>query len=184
LLKFLQIFKIMLKKILISLIFSLLCFQILFAQNEDFSIYRPKYTFERELLKEKGKVLEITLDSDSLAQKTDITALINKWLDYIPPVYVGIKGNFKRIEGWRVQIYRGRSREEASKARQRSYEIFPNATPYMMYSSPTYRVRVGDFLEPHEYQALLKRLKRTFPNAVAVPDIVNIVLLKRDTGKL
>ncbi|MEO1654271.1 MAG: hypothetical protein AAFU64_12060, partial [Bacteroidota bacterium] len=57
-------------------------------------------------------------------------------------------------------------RELASKARQRCYDLFASKlTPYMTYSAPTYRVRVGDFLEPHEYAPYLKILKAEFPKA-------------------
>jgi hypothetical protein len=139
----------------------------------------PKYKIERETYPQKGKIIEIMLNTDTLAQITDITNQLNNVLDYVPPVYK-IESGLKKIEGWRVQIYRGRSREEASKARQKCYEIFPNITPYMIYSAPTYRVRVGDFLEPHEYQIVLKRLKKEFPMVVAVPDIINIIVSRRD----
>jgi hypothetical protein len=147
--------------------------------DEDFSSYRPKYTFEREFLKEKGKILIIELSFDSLAQKTDITLALEKALDY-KPVIIETFAKIRNIEGWRIQVYRGRSREDASKARQRCYELFPNMTPYMVYSAPTYRVRLGDFLEPYEYQTVLKRLKKEFPMAVAVPDIVKVILQKRE----
>jgi hypothetical protein len=149
------------------------------SYEEDFSVYRPKYTFEREMLAQKGKILIIDLEMDSLAQKTDITLALEQALDY-KPVEVVIFTKIRNIEGWRIQVYRGRSREDASKARQRCYELFPNMTPYMIYSAPTYRVRLGDFLEPYEYQTVLKKLKREFPMAVAVPDIVKVVLQKRE----
>jgi hypothetical protein len=173
------------KKLLLILFWSLLVGLSAQAQkrgenfDEDFSVYRPKYTFEREMLAQKGKILIIELPFDSLAQKTDITLALEKALDY-KPVEVVVLTKIRNIEGWRIQVYRGRSREDASKARQRCYELFPNMTPYMIYSAPTYRVRLGDFLEPYEYQTVLKKLKKEFPMAVAVPDIVKVVLQKRE----
>jgi hypothetical protein len=50
----------------------------------------------------------------------------------------------------------------------------------MEYSAPTYRVRVGDFLEIYEYQPILKRLKREFPTAVAVPALIEIIVVGDD----
>jgi hypothetical protein len=147
--------------------------------DEDFSSYRPKYTFERETLAQKGKILIIDLEMDSLAQKTDITLALERALEYRRVEEI-VFTKIRNIEGWRIQVYRGRSREDASKARQRCYELFPNMTPYMIYSAPTYRVRLGDFLEPYEYQTVLKRLKREFPMAVAVPDIVKVILQRRE----
>lgn len=148
--------------------------------DDDLATYRTKYEYKRESFEGKSKIEEIILPFDSASQRYDMTLALNKSLDYVyKPAY---KTDFerKKYEGYRVQIYRGRSREEASKARQRSYELFPNLTPYFIYSAPTYRVRVGDFLEAYEYQPVLKRFKKEFPDAISVPDIVNIVIDNRN----
>jgi hypothetical protein len=58
--------------------------------------------------------------------------------------------------------------------------MYPNLTAYMEYSAPTYRVRVGDFLDQSEYQSVLRRFKRTFPTAISVPAIITIIVDNRD----
>ncbi len=151
--------------------------------EEDFSLYRNHYQFERERYEgaQAGQVIEIVLQFDSTQQNLDITQALNKILDYRAPVYTTTYTR-RTLPGYRIQIYRGRDRNEASRARQRSYELIPNANPYMIYKSPTYRVRVGDFLEPYEYKEVLKILKREFPNALPVPDLVNIVVYNEEDG--
>jgi hypothetical protein len=152
------------------------------SNQEDLSAYRTPYTFERETYQGTGepKSPEIYLQFDTLIQKNDVTKALDALLDYKAPVWSGKIFDKKNFEGFRIQIYRGKSREAASKARQRSYELFPNQTPYMIYSAPSYRVRVGDFLEPAEYQPILKRLKREFPEAMVVPDIITIYIDNRN----
>jgi len=73
-----------------------------------------------------------------------------------------------------VQIYTGTSREEATKARNRSYARFPDVTPHFDYTQPNFRVRVGDFLDRLEAQRVYAGLLAEFPNALIVPDRIEI----------
>ncbi len=146
--------------------------------KEDFARYRKHYDYEREMYTgdNPDQIIEVFLEYDSTTQKFDITERLHAMLDFIPKV---IKPAYesKELAGWRIQIYRGRSREAASRARERCYNMFQNrVTPYLSYSAPTYRVKVGDFLERYEYTEILKALRREFPDAIPVPDKVNIIV--------
>ncbi len=148
--------------------------------SDDFAIYRKQYNYTPERYEgNETLVKEVLLQFDSTTQKADITQQLNEFLD-APPLVVdlGLPEGLIKLDGWRIQIYRGRDRKAASEARQRSYALFPNLTPYMIYNAPRYQVRVGDFLEPYEYQQFLKAFKKEFPTALAVPDVVNIVVEK------
>ncbi len=148
------------------------------ALNEDFSTYRKQYKYQPEKYEgNDATIREIQLSFDSTTQTADITKALNRLLDAVPVIADYVPDDL-RIEGWRIQIYRGRDRREASEARQRSYDMFPNLTPYMIYNAPRYQVRVGDFLEPYEYQPFLKAFKKEFSGALAVPDIVNVIIDK------
>ncbi len=154
--------------------------------QEDYSKYRNKYSFEPERFAgtNTGALQRIELPFDTTSQTQHFTAALNTVLDFIPKRerYEKIIEK-RRFEGWRIQIYRGKSREEASRARNKSYEMFPNLTPYLSYSAPTYRVNVGDFLEPIEYQSILKKLKRVFPKSIATQAIITIIVDNRDNEK-
>lgn len=149
--------------------------KVITSLDEDYTAYHNKYVHDREIFQGQGKTVTIPLEFDSTTQKSDITIALNKALDtkpikVIPPV------ESKIVDGWRIQIYRGRSREMASQARQESYELFSNMTPYIFYRSPTYRVRVGDFLERYECKPYLKAFKRKFPEAVIVRDKITLIV--------
>lgn len=151
--------------------------------QETYAQYRTKYTFEREKYtgNTKSTPQKTTLPFDTLAQKADFTATLNKTLDYVPPIIHVVKPiEKKKFEGFRIQIYRGRNREDAINAKKIAYEMYPNLNAYMEYSAPTYRVKVGDFLEQSEYSTILRRLKRSFPTAISVRAIVTIIIDNRD----
>ncbi len=158
-----------------------------FAQNkneillEDFKSYRPNFSYTFSPSNVEGTWLLRTLPAlDSTARpRLDITQEINRIWDYVPIVETRKTGK-QTVDGWRVQIYRGRSVEEAQKIRERSYGLFPNLTPYLEYRTPTYRVKSGDFLTENEAYPYWKRLKKIFPTALIVPDIVNVVVVDDD----
>ncbi|NJL13376.1 MAG: SPOR domain-containing protein [Microscillaceae bacterium] len=147
--------------------------------SEDWSLHRNTYRYVRPQFEGTPTVLSLHLPYDTTAQKYDLAAMLKRLRDYRPTLFV-FESKKLQIEGYRIQVYRGRSLKEASQARERSYNLFPNLTPYMFYSAPTYRVRVGDFLEPHEYQPFMKILKREFSQAIAVPDIINVFIERED----
>jgi hypothetical protein len=151
--------------------------------QENFSVFRAKYNFEREVYagNTSSEPKRIELPFDTLVQKADFTKDLNAMLDYVPPkVRYTHEIEKRKFEGWRIQIYRGRSREEANNAKKKSYEMFPNLTAYLEYNAPTYRVKVGDFLDPSEFQSILRRFKRIYPTAISVPAIITLIIDNRE----
>ena len=142
--------------------------------KEDLSAERLKYSYSVEKFDGKGLVIDVPSDMSDDEFKFFITEALNSILDNPISKKYGI--HREKYEGYRIQIYRGRSQAMASKARRRSYEIFPHLRPYMEYKSPTYRIKVGNFLEKYEYVKVFKRLKREFPSAMIVPSVVTVTV--------
>ncbi len=78
------------------------------------------------------------------------------------------------ISGYRVQLYVGNTRQEADAAKSYVYQIFPELYPYISYSSPTYRVKAGDFMYRAEADDYLEQIRQQYPAAVVLPDRVEI----------
>lgn len=174
------------KKIVHFFAFCFLLSNFVMAQEENFESIRPKYEpYQRIIYEGESKKIEALLNNDSTLVWQDNTADLNKTLDYIPKEPPPPEVEKKRVEGWRIMIYRGRDREEALSAKRKSYEIFPKHKVYYQYKTPSYKVKVGDFQNSNEYRPIFKRLKREFPEAVVVPDIINLVIInkKDDTKK-
>jgi hypothetical protein len=79
-----------------------------------------------------------------------------------------------RISGYRILLYSGNEREEATKAREHAYRVFQKADLYTKYQAPTFKVSLGDFYERLDAFIALKKLEATFPQAVVVQEIVNL----------
>lgn len=82
------------------------------------------------------------------------------------------------IDGFRVQIYAGNSRQQAMQIRTEVVGAYTDYAAYLIYKQPTFRVRVGDFRNRFEAQKLLNELKAQYPSSFIVPDevLVNPVL--------
>ncbi len=77
-----------------------------------------------------------------------------------------------KVVGFRVQIFSSNNAASAkseanSKARQ-SMSRFPQYRSYVTYSSPYWKVRVGDFRTSQEASAAASSLRGTFGNQVCV----------------
>jgi len=76
--------------------------------------------------------------------------------------------DFIQTSGFRVQIYSSNapkvSKDEAFRLEAEVKERFPDAGTYISFSSPFWRVRVGDFKTQQEANILLESLKKEFPD--------------------
>lgn len=98
----------------------------------------------------------------------DKTLRIQAMLDSMAAV------NFKanHIHGFRILLYSGNDREEAGRAKEAAYRLFPKADVYTAYSAPTFKVRFGDFYTRIDAWQHLLKLKGLFPGAVITNEIV------------
>ncbi len=85
--------------------------------------------------------------------------------------------NNNTFPGWRVQIYFGSGQSahsEASAIKERFYMKFAQSYgAYIVYDSPYFKVRVGDFRTKAEAMSFRERLKPLFSSTWIVKDMVN-----------
>jgi len=140
--------------------------------KDDLSGFRPAYTAEES--KTKNESVGAQPSETKVVAKGkpvgDITQKLNVILDTI----AGTNKNIRYAQGYRVQIYSGTSSEEANRARDRSYSLFPDITPHIVYVQPNFRVRVGDFIDRLEAQRVFVALQAEFPRALIVPERIEI----------
>ena len=113
--------------------------------------------------------------SVSVEQDIRVDSLLSRHID----------GNieYKGIDGFRIQIYRGSSRnarEEANNAKAEFISDFPGIKSYLRFDQPNFfKVRVGDYRTKRDaYPDYLKIVKK-FPNAYIVTDIINFPDLEK-----
>ena len=91
-------------------------------------------------------------------------------------------GSVTRVAGYRVQVFSDNNQRTAkgearSKERQ-IREAYPDYETYIVYNSPFWRLKVGDFRTQHEAEAAADDIKSRFPSFARevriVRDRVNI----------
>jgi hypothetical protein len=86
-----------------------------------------------------------------------------------------INKKYPTVDGYRILVYTGTSSDEAQKNRQLVYAYNSDLNVYTQYKQPSHRVKVGDFTNRVEANYILNDLKQSFPNAMIVPDQINLL---------
>ena len=77
----------------------------------------------------------------------------------------------RHFNGYRIQIYQGSVRKEATEAKTRFLNLFPEVNTYINYSPPNFKIRVGDYRYKFEAISLKKEMEKNgMENFMVVPD--------------
>ena len=129
--------------------------------SEDVSAFRPKIesieTVDKEnAIADKGAYVPPTHDINrEMASIMDSVVVHNMDKMYLT---------------YTIQVYIGRSREEANQIREKVYRILPEEEPVLIYKQPSYKVNVGEYIERVDAYKTLTKLRATFPGAMLVPE--------------
>jgi SPOR domain len=89
------------------------------------------------------------------------------------------------VQGWRIQVINSPDRGKVFAAKAKMLEEFPDWKPYLLYSSPNYKLRVGNFKTQEEAEDAVKQISRIFPSGIyVIPDVIELKLIdlpKADT---
>jgi len=81
------------------------------------------------------------------------------------------------VQGFRIQVMNSPDRARVFAAKARVFEQFPDWKPYLLYQSPNYKLRVGNFKTQEEAQDAMKQLAKIFPTGVyVIPDLIELKL--------
>lgn len=83
----------------------------------------------------------------------------------------------KGVDGYRVQIFQG-NKADAFKTKADFMQKYPNCNVYVLFITPDFRVRVGDFRTRSEAIKTKYSIEKDFPNPYIVDDIINFPELK------
>ncbi len=87
-----------------------------------------------------------------------------------------IEVNNNKFDGWRVQIYFGsgqKAMSQAQNAKKKFLIRYGNKNgAYIVYDSPFFKVRVGDFRTKAEAMYFKSQIEKTFPQSWVIPDKV------------
>lgn len=77
------------------------------------------------------------------------------------------------IRGYRVQVLNTNNRLLANKTKAELYTRFPSQKVYILYRSPFFRVRIGNFKDRKDAESLMHAINNMFSSGVyVVPDLI------------
>ncbi len=90
--------------------------------------------------------------------------------------HISINQKAKGFQGYRIQVYFGSGNEAKAKAQQLRTELkssFPQYDNYLIYETPFFKVRIGDFRTKMEAYKLFKEIQTQYPSAFIVEDLIS-----------
>lgn len=131
--------------------------------HEDLSGTLPEIEAYESPVKKKERVERTEFREPYL----DITSELDEVLDSIA------SGN-REIPNlqYSILVHNSNSRQAADEARKNVFRVLPDASPTMQFISPSYRIKVGSFIDKVEAYKTLVKLQEMFPNAVIIPEQV------------
>ena len=104
--------------------------------------------------------------------------LVDKMLDW----HIENNKIKNKIEGFRVEIFFSSDVDAKDKALKKKTEflsVYPDNTVHIIYVSPNFRVRVGDFRTKNEALKLYKEIKDNYPVSFIITDEIDFPLMKQ-----
>lgn len=75
-----------------------------------------------------------------------------------------------QYKGYRIQVMSTTSRDQAFNIKGDLLNKFPTEKSYIMFQSPYFKVRLGNFLKREEAETFRKNLNKLFPQGVFIVD--------------
>lgn len=77
--------------------------------------------------------------------------------------------------GFRIQVVSTNDRNKAFTAKSTIYQQFPELKAYLLYQSPFYKLKVGNFIKREDAEEYLSAIKQYFPSGVyIVRDVIEV----------
>ena len=154
----------------------------LFAQ--DIKNEAEIYTiYERDSLLNGRSPVDSTLIGRSVidmieADGSNISICRSVSVDAALPIY--LKNNSeKKLNGYRIRIFfdnKQTARAQSEEIEKNFAEQFPQCPVYRTYTNPYFKVAVGDFRTKSDAVKVLETVKREYPKAFIIKDIINYPL--------
>ena len=113
-------------------------------------------------------------DSSSIVVHKDprIVLLVKKQIEINE---ITTRNSRRSAQGYRIQVISTNNRTKAMEAKTKIYQHFPELKAYLMYQSPFFKLKVGNFTEREEAESYLQNILTLFPTGVyVVRDIVEV----------
>ena len=87
-------------------------------------------------------------------------------------------------KGFRLLVINTSNRDEAIAAKSKVYSYFPELKTYLIYQSPYFKLKAGNFKERKDAEDYLKKMKKHFPKGIFIMNDSIEIKLDRDSESL
>lgn len=108
----------------------------------------------------------VTAQSIEIIQDSRVDTLISR--------YSQVKQKHESIEGYRIQISAGSNRNNVYQTKSQFYQNFPDIKQYIIYQSPNFKLRVGNYRTRLEAYKDLQEILPLFNGAFIIRDEIKI----------
>jgi hypothetical protein len=156
----------------------LISFSNVFAQKKGKKGDCPTYTEDiRQTLVFKDKPNLKTQNNTQIETKTKLSIKDDSaGVDSVDKVLKTYYSNKSKAKGWRIQIWDGTNHVELNQEMAKYKSLFSSLglPVHDEYDKTMFRLRIGDFTNRLEAYKMLQKIKKEFPNALLVPDEVDL----------
>jgi hypothetical protein len=138
--------------------------------SEDLSAWRPEAEAKDDTSTTTSATPERTRTNRYVEARFAVTNQVDAILDSIYDQNLS-KGF---IDGYTIQVYSGVKREDALNVKKKMMQSLPDLESDVQYRQPNFRVRTGKYLTRLEAQRDYLAVKKHFPNAIVIPDRIDI----------
>jgi hypothetical protein len=113
-------------------------------------------------------------DSNSIVVHKDprLDLLVKKQIEINE---ITTRNSRRSAQGYRIQVISTNNRTKAMEAKTKIYQRFPELKTYLMYQSPFFKLKVGNFLDREDAESYLQDIMEIFPTGVyVVRDVVEV----------
>lgn len=101
-----------------------------------------------------------------------VDMLVNKQIEINE---ITTRDSRRSAAGFRILVISSNNRNNVIEAKTKIYRQFPELKSYMMYQSPFFRLKVGNFRERAEAEEYLQNIQKLFKSSVyIVPDTIEV----------
>jgi hypothetical protein len=144
-------------------------------KQENHADYSEDLTEFRAMLDPKDLKNEVeTTGSNQAVAMTNEPLYVNDKIDAILEKKAKKNRAIKYANGFRIQLYVGRERKIVDDAKVHIYQTYPNINPYLTYSLPIYKLKVGDFLTKADAERFLNQIKDSYPDAIIIGEKIDV----------
>jgi len=145
--------------------------------NEDLSRLRADYADSLSKLSQQNPPVNTVSNPEApdMSASIETRFSVNNELDDFLNEITQRNQESNTYQGYTVQVYTGSSREKANEAKNKVYNLLPEANPTISFETPNYKVKVGEFTDRLEAQPVYSALKPGFPTVLIVPERFPIV---------